>query len=182
MMSDPHVLRSRFNLAGASVLLVENSHQGMGVLSQVFMGFGVADTLRAYSAEEAMEAARKRMLDLVVAETSLPGEADGYDLVRELRRAKGNPNAFTPVILISGHTPFAKVRKARDCGANFVVLKPLTPRVLLERILWISRENRPFVETPHYLGPDRRFHVLDVPEDGDRRAPAQSASLEQVAA
>ena len=65
---------------------------------------------------------------------------DGYDFVHWLRRSGLKPNAFTPTILVAGHTPRDKVEKARDCGANYIVAKPLTPLVLLERIVFVSRE------------------------------------------
>lgn len=173
MTPAPLSSRSRINLAGASVLLVEATHQGMGVLSQIFIGFGVRDAHRARDAEQALEVARTNGLDLIVAEATLTGAADGYDLVRELRRARGNPNAFTPVILVSGHTQLSKVRKARDCGANFIIAKPLTPKVVLERVVWVAQEARPYVETAEYLGPDRRFHLLGPPAGQNERRSAE---------
>ena len=62
--------------------------------------------------------------------------------------------------------------RARDCGANFVVTKPLAPRVLLDRIAWLGRETRGFVEIGDgYVGPDRRFKAYGPPagEAGRRR-------------
>jgi hypothetical protein len=51
----------------------------------------------------------------------------------------------------------------RDSGANFIVSKPLSAAVLLERLLWLSRETRPFVETSTYAGPDRRWRDAPLP-------------------
>ncbi len=68
--------------------------------------------------------------------------------------------------MVAGHTPIDQVEKARDCGANFVVAKPLAPRILLERVVWIAQESRPFVELDSYIGPDRRFHDVGPPKDG----------------
>jgi DNA-binding response OmpR family regulator len=62
-----------------------------------------------------------------------------------------------PVVLTMGHARPTQVHKARDSGANFVVTKPIAPKVLLERIFWVAREERPFIETKNYLGPERRF-------------------------
>jgi hypothetical protein len=66
-------------------------------------------------------------------------------------------------MMIQGHTPVDLIQKARDCGANFVVAKPITPRLLLERILWVAQEARPYIELDGYVGPDRRFHNLGPP-------------------
>lgn len=158
----------RINLSGASILLVESSHQGMGVLSQIFLGFGVRGSHRARDCAGAVAISERTVLDLIVAEASLP-DADGYDFVRDLRRAQANPNRFAPVVLVSGHTQLDNVKKARDCGANFILAKPLTPKVVMDRVIWVSRDPRPFVETEVYCGPDRRFKFLEVPKGRDRR-------------
>jgi CheY-like chemotaxis protein len=166
----PPAAAARINLEKANVLLVEPNAQGMDILSQIFAGFGVRAPNRATTAAEAMRVAEGAPLDLIVCEPSMP-ETDGYDFLHQLRRARLEPNSFTPAILIAAHTPKSLVIKARDCGANFVVVKPLSPRVMLDRILWIARENRPFIECDSYVGPDRRFQSLGPPAgtDGRRR-------------
>ena len=167
-MAAPPSPASRIDLEKANVLLVDPTLQGMEILSQIFAGFGARTPSRATTGAEAMRIAEGAPLDLIVCEPAMP-ETDGYDFVRQLRRSRLEPNAFTPVILISAHTPRSQVVVARDCGANFMVLKPLSPRVMLDRILWIARENRPFIECDSYLGPDRRFQSLGPPAGSDGR-------------
>ena len=159
----------RISLEKAHVLLVESTPLGMEIAKQIVSGFGVRTPARAASAAEAMRVCEGPALDLILCEPALPG-VDGYDFVRQLRRSRLEPNAFAPVVLISAHTPRSQVVAARDCGANFLVVKPLSARVLLERILWIARENRPFIECDAYVGPDRRFQSLGPPPGvGGRR-------------
>jgi DNA-binding response OmpR family regulator len=83
--------------------------------------------------------------------------------VRWLRRSNLPQNRFTPVLIVTGHTLESKVTEARDCGANFTVVKPVTPQVLLERIMWAARDKRQFVDVPSYAGPDRRFKFTGPP-------------------
>jgi DNA-binding response OmpR family regulator len=92
-------------------------------------------------------------------------------LIKWLRLGALEANRYVPVILVSGHTPPSQVFKARDSGANFTVAKPITPKVLLERILWAAREERQFIECDSYLGPDRRFRNEGPPigVEGRRR-------------
>jgi CheY-like chemotaxis protein len=82
---------------------------------------------------------------------------DGFEFIKTVRRMPNQPNALIPILLVAGHARASHVHKARDCGANFVVAKPITPKVLLERIFWVAKENRMFIQTPTYLGPERRF-------------------------
>ena len=44
-----------------------------------------------------------------------------------------------------------------------MVAKPITPKVLLDRIFWVAKEDRLFVATDTYVGPDRRFKRLGPP-------------------
>ena len=160
--------KPRYNLENAKVLLVEPNQHGLEILAQIFSGFGVRNPLRAANADEAMAIVKKTELDLIVCEAQLEG-MDGYDFVHWLRRSKIEPNNFTSTIIISGHTQISKVQKARDCGANFIVAKPLTPKVMIDRVIWVARENRAFIECDTYLGPDRRFHSIGPPPNTEGR-------------
>jgi DNA-binding response OmpR family regulator len=147
--------KGRVNLEKAVVLLL-SPPGGMELLVRVFHGFGVRHPYRCSDARKAMETCRETDLDLIICDGSLPG-GKAYDFIADLRRSDLEPNRYTPVMVIQGHTPADQIIQARDCGANFVVAKPITPRLLLERVLWIANEQRPFIELDTYIGPDRRF-------------------------
>lgn len=163
-------LATRIDLRKATILLIEANPQAMEVLAQVFSGFGAKGILKATNFEEAQQAARSGPVDLIVCEGILKlGEADGYEFACWLRRSNLQPNAFAPMIMVSSHTSRRNVTRARDCGAHFVVTKPLAPAVLLDRILWIAQANRIFVTCDDYSGPDRRFQNLGPPGDTSGR-------------
>jgi DNA-binding response OmpR family regulator len=153
----------KINLEKASVMLIDANNQGLDILTQVFAGFGVRAPHRCSSARDAAELLKKVDVDLIVCEADLPGEMDGYDLVHWLRRSGMPQNAFASVILVSGHTRAENVARARDCGSNFIIVKPLSPTVLLQRVVWVAKENRQFVESETYVGPDRRFKNAGPP-------------------
>ena len=105
----------------------------------------------------------KLPVDLIVTETIIENE-DVYDFVRNLRLRPDNElNRFTPVILLSAHTRVGKITEARDCGANFFVAKPLSPKVMMDRVLWVANAKRQYLETDTYAGPDRRFRESPPP-------------------
>ena len=128
----------------------------------MFAGFGVHDPHCCGSAAEAQAFLSNRVAHLVLIDAALP-EMDGYELVRWLRWSDSPELREVPVILLCGHTRPDDIGRARDCGANFVVRKPAVPLVLLQRIMWVSKETRPFVEAPNYRGPDRRVRALGPP-------------------
>jgi PleD family two-component response regulator len=165
--------KGRINLERAAVLLLAGE-SGMNLMCRIFEGFGVRQPYRCFSAERAMAVCEEADLDLIVCDGSLK-DGEAYDFIAGLRRSDLEPNRFAPVLVVAGHTPLDQVTKARDCGANFVVAKPVTPRTLLERVIWVAQEARPFVELEGYVGPDRRFQNLGPPEGvtpGRRRSDA----------
>ena len=163
-MREPLHASTRINLEKVDVLLVDDSVASLNLLAQVMLGFGIKNLSRADSAKGAQSLLRERTFDLVISATNMAG-VDGYELVKWLRRGALEANRYLPVILVSGHTPPSQVFKGRDAGANFTIAKPITPKIVLERILWAAKEERQFIECDSYLGPDRRFKN-DGPPDG----------------
>ena len=152
------------------MLLLDGKPSGADILGQVFHGFGVRQAVRCATAEDALRELETGEFELIVCDGDLP-DGQSYDLVSRLRASNLEPNRYCPIVVVTAHTPSAYVERARDCGANFVVAKPLRPMVLLERIIWVCMDTRTFVELESYIGPDRRFQFLGPPVgvDGRRR-------------
>ncbi|MBU1539542.1 MAG: response regulator [Alphaproteobacteria bacterium] len=156
------------NLTGAVTMIVDDSPFALDLTTQALMGFGIRARHACRSAAEAMEILKDQNIDLLVVDCEMPG-IDGFELVRWLRRSGLEPNAFVPVIMTAAHIRKARVAEARDCGANFVITKPFSATTLLERIVWVARDGRPFLEIGDYFGPDRRFRKAPAPGE-ERRA------------
>lgn len=162
---------TRLNLENAAGLIVDDNAQALDLLASVLMGFGMKDLQRASSAMEAMEIVKSRRIDLIMTDGQMP-VMDGYDFVRWLRHESGDEKRTIPAIVVTAHSRKAQVMRARDCGANFIVTKPITPKIILERILWVAQGRCVFIETDTFIGPDRRFKQAGMPidfPDGRRR-------------
>lgn len=156
------------NLADATVMLLESSQHALDVLSQIIFGFGVREVVRCLSVEEADKAVAGHAIDLIIMNTAIK-DGDAFAFVQKLRRSKVEPNCYTPVVMVHGHVRRRDVNRMRDTGVNFVVAKPVTPQVLLQRILWIGHDKRPFFDNGNYVGPDRRFKFEGPPSGTDGR-------------
>lgn len=146
----------KINLEKTNCLIVDDNLQSVDILGTVCAGFGVRNVTKCMSAADAQTALKKNVFDLVLSDAQMPGMS-GYELTTWIRREGPENNRFVPVILITGHTRISQVLRARDCGAHFTVVKPVTPKVLLDRIMWIARDDRQIIECDTYCGPDRRF-------------------------
>lgn len=169
---------AKINLATANVLVLEQSQHGFEILSQILRGFGVGVVTHSTSREHAERAVRNSEFDFIIVDPTLGGE-DGFAFVQWLRRSKVEPNCHTPVIMVSGHAPSSGVTRARDAGANFFVVKPVTTTLLLDRIQWLARDKREFVDAGGaYCGPNRRFKFEGPPTGSSgRRAEDRSDPL-----
>lgn len=152
----------RLNLARSNVLLIDDNEQALEVLASIFRGFGVHRQVKCGSATDAQAILNSREIDLIVCDTSMP-DMDGYSFVRWLRREGPEDARFAPVIMLTGHAARSTIESSRDCGANFIVSKPFTPEVLLQRIYWVAKDERAMVRSEGYVGPDRRFRNMGPP-------------------
>ncbi|WP_428153907.1 response regulator [Brevundimonas sp.] len=158
----------RVNLAHTTVLLIDDQPTSLDMLGSIVQGFGCKEQIKCPSAQAATELLARRAVDLILIDCIMP-DMDGYEFVRWLRRDAPTPARYVPVIMILGHASQAKVHQGRDCGASFMVAKPLSPALLLKRIIWLGAEDRDFVEAEHYVGPDRRVRNYGPPAGTDGR-------------
>ncbi len=157
-----------FNLTGAVVMVVDDAPFSMDVTVQALQGFGIRARYTVKSAAEARDILKVHPIDLLVIDCEMAG-ANGHELVHWLRRSGLEPNAYVPILMTASHVRRSRVAEVRDCGANFLVTKPFSASAVLERILWVARDNRPFLEVGDYSGPDRRFAPSKPRTQDERR-------------
>ena len=158
-----------FNLTNAVTMVVDDSSFGLDLTTEALRGFGIQTRYSCCNAGEAMEILKDNTVDLILVDCEMPG-MDGHELVRWLRGSGLDPNAYVPVIMTAGHVRKSKVKAVRDCGANFLVTKPFSAASLLERLVWVARDTRPFLEAGDYKGPDRRLKEAEPRAEDERRA------------
>jgi len=151
-------------------MIVDDSLRAIDLLTAILMGLGVNRSTKCPSLAVADALLETRAYDIVLVNCEMP-DGDGFDFVHRLRHQIDTPNFAVPVVMLSSAMSQAKVERARDVGAHFTIAKPVSPAVLLHRMLWIARSNRLFIDQPTYRGPDRRFHTLPLPDgQAERRA------------
>ncbi len=88
--------------------------------------------------EEASRLGRQPGWDLVLLDVMLPHK-DGFDVCRELRRAK----VRTPILMLTAKAQEAEKIMGLDLGADDYVTKPFSPRELRARIRALLRRTAP---------------------------------------
>lgn len=164
-MSVPNARRALFNLQKSTILLADADAMGQGILGQLLAGFGARNIVRSSDIVDLRKQLSTHAFDLVLIDPASFG-AEGYEIIPWLRRSIPPPRAHVLVLVVTGHTEFARVGQLRDAGANFIVSKPLSAAVLMERLMWLARESRPFIESAGYVGPERRWHDTEIADGG----------------
>ena len=110
------------NLAGVSVLLVEDDPSTLEVLSETLNAFG-AKTLACSSAAEALAALEKLNPDVLVSDISMPGE-DGYSLIQKIRKLRPKRCGGVPSLALTAFATEADVKRALVAGFDSHLAKP----------------------------------------------------------
>ena len=87
--------------------------------------------IKARNGEEAIEAAKEQVPDLVVLDVQMP-IFDGYEVTRALRAEEATRRV--PVILLTAKVQDGDVQRGFDAGADDYVRKPFSPQELRSRV------------------------------------------------
>jgi CheY-like chemotaxis protein len=137
------------------ILLVDDNHYMRVLLAEILRALGVQHIFEAGDGAQGLQMLRDHQIDVVMTDLSMQ-PLDGIDFVRMIRTSPDSANPMIPVVMITGHSTFARVNEARDAGVSEFLAKPLTARGVVERLHQAVEYPRPFVRTDTYFGPDRR--------------------------
>lgn len=141
--------------AGKTVLIVDDNAALRGLLRVSLQAFGVAKVFEAESVDIALALLDRHRVDLVVTDWKM-NPRNGLDLVREIRNPQLCSAAYVPVIMLTAYSDGEHIRAARQAGASAFLVKPFTSSGLAATIVEALEDNRVFVNTGDYFGPDRR--------------------------
>jgi PleD family two-component response regulator len=135
--------------------LVVDDHENMRhIVGAVLRGYGFTQIKDCDDGASGLRAIHGFRPDIVITDFAMP-EVDGVAFAQQIR-AMDDPLRFVPIIMVSGHAHAKMVFAARDAGVNEFLAKPVTGRNLADRIRRIIEEDRVFLTTADYVGPDRR--------------------------
>jgi len=165
---EPLVIKSMINFRNLSAIIIDPDEHSRAMVSEMLRSAGSELQVLVANASEAMDFLLRGGIDLCILESALP-DMSGFDIVRAIRRLKDPHVRSLPVIVMVGRINSESVAHARDSGADSIIKKPISPRSLFDRIAWCLKNDRAFVESDTYVGPDRRFKSVGPPNGIGRR-------------
>lgn len=163
------------SLSDIHVLVVDDNKQMRFLVRCLLRAGGVVNITEADSSDAALQALRSEPTDLVVLDWAM-APIDGLSLARTLRRDGASPNPYVPILMLTAHTEASRVAAARDAGVSGFVKKPISARLLFDRISSALTDTRLFVRSADFFGPDRRFGAAPHYAGPFRRADDTGAS------
>jgi CheY-like chemotaxis protein len=162
------------DLGGISLLVINDNEFVRTYMQRLFSIMRVGSVVTCANPRSARAEIATVQPDIVVIDLDLTG-MDGLELLQDIRRGgAGIPNDIA-ILVASAHVDRDYVTKARESGANWILVKPLTFRRLYEGLVRVIMDDRAFLEGDAYVGPDRRVLVGMAGYDGvDRRKDPRS--------
>ena len=167
-----------YSLHNLSVLVVEDDRDMRSLIRDILNVFGVGDIRTANDGAAAYRELRYYAADIVITDW-LMQPMNGLEFLKALRNAGDTPNPFVPTIMLTAFTELERVKACRDTGITEFLAKPFTPQGLYNRLVAVIEDQRHYVRSETYFGPDRRR--VDRPFAGpDRRAAGALVDIDEM--
>jgi CheY-like chemotaxis protein len=164
----------RTGLERLHVLVVEDNRHMRDLMRVILDGLGVGSVRAVGNADAGFAELAARTPDIVFVDWMME-PVDGIEFVRQVRADEGSASRYVPIIMITGHTEAARVAAARDIGVTEFLAKPISARMVAQRLESVIHHPRPFVRTKMFFGPDRRRPAVEH-AGGERRNSRRRAS------
>jgi two-component system chemotaxis response regulator CheY len=138
-----------------SILIVDDNQYMRKIVRTLLVNVGVKSIYEASDGIDALEAIRVLGPDLVILDWEMP-LLNGAELVRIVRSPGVFPMPDVPIIMLTGYAERWRIVDAVRLGVNEFLMKPVSGKALLDRIISILARPRPIVQLGDYYGPKPR--------------------------
>jgi two-component system cell cycle response regulator len=115
---------------GRTVLIADDNPQILELLEAYLDPLGVRVVLAA-DGEAALEAVQREKPDLVLLDIMMP-KRSGFEVCRRLKSDEAYRSI--PILMVTALNEMGDVERARDCGADDFLSKPVNKMELLSRV------------------------------------------------
>lgn len=146
-------LAARF--ARTQVLVVDDDAAVRKVVKALLASMGMRTVREAVHGAAGLDAVRQAAPDVVILDWEMP-QMPGPEFMRTLRSPDTFPYPAVPVIMLTAHGEYSKVKESIAVGVNEYLLKPVSSKALLDRLIAVLFNPRPIIRKPGYYGPQPR--------------------------
>jgi two-component system chemotaxis response regulator CheY len=133
------------SLKDLDILIVDDNANMRLLVRTILRSFGLQDVRQARDGTTAMAELERRPPSLIISDWEM-APMNGHEFIHAVRRVGREPLCFVPIIVLTAHASRPLIEQAFACGATQLLVKPVTPANLLQRINWVLEDDRPFVQ------------------------------------
>ena len=142
-----------------NVLVIDDDRHMRMLIRNILFALGVKDVAEASDGKHAMDELDSSRPDLILCDFKME-PMGGMEFIRQFRANADNPYRLVPIIMITAYAELETVANARDSGVSEFMAKPLSAAALEKRIQRALEDQRGFVESETFAGPDRRRKIM----------------------
>lgn len=156
------------NVKTWNVCLIEpNKFEGQ-IIVDVLKNAGVDNVKVFTSQEDAMTVLARTQANVIIASYEMT-PLDGAAWTKAFRRTRALPCRKSAIFITSSAFSRAMAEDCRHAGANALIGKPLSAKVLLATINKVLTQPREFIDAEGYVGPCRRAGIVTAGAPRKRR-------------
>ena len=144
-----------YDLSGLNIVVVDDNRFMLSLMDTTLQALGVGRIRCFHNPTEVIAELKQQPAHLVITDIMMR-PIDGIELTKTIRSSHDSIIPFTPIFVLSGRTDRESVMRAWDAGVHEVLVKPISPRLLYERIHRTIEYPVDFVRSDTYFGPERR--------------------------
>jgi two-component system, chemotaxis family, chemotaxis protein CheY len=143
-----------YGLNKLNIMLVEDDPSMRKLIRDILTAFDIGGVRTASDGSRAFQELRYFTADIVIVDW-LMSPMDGMEFLRRIRN-DDSPNPYVPIIMLTAYSDVERVKACRDAGVTEFRAKPFTPATLYGRLVSVVEDQRAYVRSDNYFGPDRR--------------------------
>jgi two-component system, OmpR family, KDP operon response regulator KdpE len=124
------------------ILIVDDEPKLIYLVREVLSATGF-EVLQTYKGEHAVEMVAVEQPDLILLDIVLPGQMDGYEIARRIRKFSN-----VPIIMLTAKVRESEMLRGFEAGADDYITKPFSSKELLARIRAILKRSHSGAEVP----------------------------------
>src|SRR5690349_9732907 len=149
-----------FRIQQLRVLVVEDNAFMRKMVRSLLNNIGVKKVYEAADGIAGLEQIRAVLPDVIVLDWEMP-LLNGPELVRIVRSPGVFPTPDIPIIMLTAYGDRNRIVEADRIGVNEFLCKPVSAKMLTDRLISILAKPRMSVQLGDYYGPEPRKLVLD---------------------
>ena len=152
-------------LRSATLVLLESNSELRRLMKSALLGIGFGHVHHCRSIEQVREAALAPVKpDIFVLD--LDNESDAIcEMIGDIRHSRLGNNPYVIIIGMTLNPEEPVIQSVLNAGTDDVVRKPVSAKILTERISYLAKNRKDFVATAGYVGPQRAKGVRPEMEE-----------------